>query len=285
LKPCEKLVSLQSDCYLYSPSQIAKELFFYPIYVGNFIYEDGYHLYRDSYDSILLMYIRKGSMTLEVNQQVIPAAAGSFVLVDCYQPHSYGSPVGYECLWIHFDGPNAKFWYQNIVSRRGNVITLADPVPTLNKLEEIFQTFHSGRIVNEALISKYINDILTSFLISGREKNKPPVYTSIVGRSISYMNDHFSENITVEKLAAQANLSQYHFIRLFKKEIGLPPHKYLLNIRINAAKYLLKNSALSVKHICYRTGFSCESVFCHSFKKHLGVTPSQYRHSISDVNL
>ena len=49
------------------------------------------------------------------------------------------------------------------------------------------------------------------------------------------------------------------------------------NTRIATAKYLLKNSRLSVKDICFTTGLSCESVFCSAFKRHQGMTPAQYR--------
>ena len=78
-------------------------------------------------------------------------------------------------------------------------------------------------------------------------------------------------------LAEQAGLSQYHFIRTFKKETGFTPHEYLVNTRLATARYLLKNTRLPVKDICFNTGFSCESVFCSAFKQHQGMTPAQYR--------
>jgi len=102
-------------------------------------------------------------------------------------------------------------------------------------------------------------------------------HTNAVEEVISYINKHFTENITIADLAEKAGFSQYHFIRIFKKETGMTPYEYIINIRINTAKYLLRNSQLSVKDICFSTGFSSESVFCNAFKKRLGITPTEYR--------
>ena len=107
----------------------------------------------------------------------------------------------------------------------------------------------------------------------------------VIGRevseeTISYINEHFKEEITTELLSERVGLSPFHFIRTFKKETGFTPHEYLVRTRIDMAKYLLKNTGMSVKNICFATGFSCESVFCSAFKKNSGVSPNSYRKSI-----
>ena len=144
-------------------------------------------------------------------------------------------------------------------------------------MHDIFHIFSAKKTVREPLISQYINDILTAFMLEKPSENMMPAYTGIAEKIIAYINSHFSEDIQVEHLAVRAGLSQYHFIRIFKNETGITPHRYLTEVRMNAAKYLLINSRLSVKDICYQTGFSSESVFCSAFKKSQGLTPSQYR--------
>ena len=62
-----------------------------------------------------------------------------------------------------------------------------------------------------------------------------------------------------------------------KKQTGFTPYEYLVNTRMNNARYLLKNSALPVKEVCFSTGFSSESSFCSAFKRIEGVGPTQYR--------
>ncbi len=276
MKSCEDFVSAESDYFVYMPSVTAQTMFFYPLYTGHFFYDAGYTLHRDSYDSFLLIYILHGNLHLDFNGKKEIAGEGSFVFLDCYRPHSYHTETDCEVLWCHFDGVTARNFYNSIASRLGNVFYLTDPHPTVNKLTEIYHVFSEGKPVREALLSKYINDILTTFLlyspISIDTSDRP-----MSERVISYIGEHFAEDISINELAQVAGLSQYHFIRSFRKETGFTPHEYLINIRINTAKYLLKNSQLSIKDICYQAGFSCESVFCSTFKRQLKMTPTEYR--------
>lgn len=277
MKSCEEFVAAESDYFVYSPSITAQEMFFYPLYTGHFLYQQGYQLHRDTYDSYLLMFIQSGNLTLEFEGRVQRAEAGHFVLLDCYQPHAYSCDNSCEILWCHFDGAAARMYYRTIAAHLGNIFSLPDSYPVYTKLNSIYRMFAEGKVIREPLVSKYLNDILTAFLLHSPDKVKSNNYANMAEEIISYINEHFTEDISVEQLATKAGLSQYHFIRTFKKETGLTPHEYLINTRISTAKYLLKNSRLPVKDICFNTGFSCESVFCSTFKKRLGISPAQYR--------
>ncbi len=281
MKSCESFVSPKSDYYVYSPSRNAHSMFFYPLYTGHFIYENGYHLYRDSYDSFLLMYIQNGSLTLEFEGKTMHIPSNRFVLLDCYKPHSYYSDSGWESIWLHFDGPTARAFYDSVVSHLGLSFTLTDPCPSLYRLTAIYDFFHEGKVIQEALISKYITDILTGFLIYSPLETGTAHDANVSEKIVSYINEHFAEDLYIEELAALAGMSPYHFIRVFKRGTGFTPHEYIVNIRLNTAKYLLKNTSLSVKSICFQSGFSRESIFCSAFKKKLGMTPAQYRSSDS----
>lgn len=277
MKSCEELVAPESDYFIYSPSRLALGMFLYPMQCGLFSYLPGYHLTRNSFDSFLLMYVQRGELSLTFEGQTQKVFSGQFVLIDCYKLHSYSTEKGWECLWCHFDGITARSYYNSIVSHLGNVFSMPDTWPVLNRLTAILKIFFEGLPVREPLLSKYLTDILTEFLLCNPGDLHAHNYTVMAEEIITYINEHFRENIPVEELASRAGLSQYHFIRIFKRETGFTPHEYLVNTRIATAKYLLKNSKLSVKDICFSAGFSCESVFCTAFRRHLGMTPVQYR--------
>ena len=279
MKSCEEFVASTSDYYIYSPSKLAQEMFLYPLQCGLFSYLPGYDLQRDSFDSFLLMYIQKGEMDLNTDGQTYHVTANHFVLLDCYRSHAYSTSGGFECIWCHFDGITARAYYENIVSRLSNVFFMPDPYPALSKLSSILKVFDSEAVVREPLLSKYLNDILTEFMLYLPSQVKSLNYISIAEEIITYINEHFADDLRIEELAAKAGLSHFHFIRVFKKETGFTPHEYILNTRIATAQYLLKNTKLSIKDICYNTGFSSESVFCSSFKHRQGMTPSQYRNA------
>ena len=277
MKSCENFVSEQSNYFVHLPSAAAEKTFFYPICTGDFIYEAGYSLKREAYDSFLLMYIRSGHLTLEYEGRTEVVNAGSFVLLDCYRPHVYYSDTGWESLWFHFDGPAARVHYELITSQLGQLFTLARPWPVLDKMTSLYRTFLHGEPVREALLSKLITDILTSLLLSAPSVPAAANHAGIAEDIVSYIQEHYAEDLTIQKLASRAGLSQYHFIRIFRRETGFTPHEYIRNFRINTAKYLLKTSRLSVKDICFETGFSSVSVFCSAFRKKNGLTPTEYR--------
>lgn len=92
-----------------------------------------------------------------------------------------------------------------------------------------------------------------------------------------YIKNNLEENLSLSKLAQQANLSTFHFFRLFKRSTGKTPYRYVLNERLHKAKVLLISSDENINQIAFKTGFGSASKFITRFKSLLGVTPKQYR--------
>jgi len=277
LKSIEPKVSHVSDYYINSPGKTAQEIFLYPLQCGVFTYEPGYELRRSSFDSFLLMYIQEGNIHLDFGEKRQSVPEKHFILIDCYQPHGYSAPEGAICTWLHFDGAQARNYYDFIVSRLGNVFSMEDSFPALRKMNSILRVFSENRQFLEPLLSKYITDILTEFMIYNPGGGTGGSSTEAVERALIYISEHFTEEIPVSRLAGLSGLSEYHFIRVFRQKTGYTPHEYIINRRMASVRYLLKYTKLTVKEICFSTGFSCESVFCIVFKKQHHLTPQQYR--------
>ncbi|WAL60267.1 helix-turn-helix transcriptional regulator [Thermocoleostomius sinensis] len=90
-----------------------------------------------------------------------------------------------------------------------------------------------------------------------------------------YINEHLHQVLNLSKIAAIAQLSPYHFLRLFKQRMGITPHQYILQCRLNRAKYLLQHSELSIVEIAAQTGFCDQSHLTRSCKRIMGMTPKQ----------
>lgn len=268
-----------SDYYVYTPSTLAKKLFFYPICIGSFRYESGYRLARDSYDSFLMMYILKGTCFVTVGSHTMQAMAGQLIFLDCYAPHAYGTDSGFETLWIHFDGPMARIFYETIVSEKGSLLYPAHPDAIHRSLYHIYDTFRSRAPIAEDQISGTITNILSDLLSSEKTQQVSGKTQIGISEAISHINKYFYKSITLQELADIAALSPYYFSRIFARETGMTPHKYLISTRMANAKFLLKTSQMSVKEIAIRSGFSDESGFCTAFKKQEGMTPKEYRSS------
>ena len=95
--------------------------------------------------------------------------------------------------------------------------------------------------------------------------------------AVEYINDHITEDITIDRICASIYMSKYHFCRLFKEKIGLTVMEYVLKTRIMMAKELLSFSNMSVTEISEACAFSSVSCFSRAFKSETGVSPLHYK--------
>ncbi|MTI81103.1 MAG: helix-turn-helix domain-containing protein [Firmicutes bacterium] len=100
-----------------------------------------------------------------------------------------------------------------------------------------------------------------------------------IERIVEYMYQHFGEKLTITALAKMVKMSESHFIRIFKKETGQSPMDFLMRVRINKAKKLLRSRSKNITEVSLQCGFSSTSHFSSSFTKHTGITPSNYQKS------
>lgn len=98
-------------------------------------------------------------------------------------------------------------------------------------------------------------------------------------RVIEYMHAHLSRPITIHELAAVVQLSPYHFARAFRQMHGVPPHRYLLRMRLEHARDLLARTDMSITEIAAACGYTSQHLV-RSFRRHIGTTPGDYRRTI-----
>ena len=97
----------------------------------------------------------------------------------------------------------------------------------------------------------------------------------------AYIEEHLAEPILLATLARLARLSPYYFCRAFRRSLGLPPHRYHSNRRIEHAKRLLAQPAPSVTDVGRIVGYSETSSFTAAFHKATGMTPTAYRRALT----
>ncbi len=92
-----------------------------------------------------------------------------------------------------------------------------------------------------------------------------------------WMAGHLVEEFSLGRLAAQAGLSKFHFQRLFKAATGVAPSRYHMDLRINEARRLLRETKMSVVDVALEVGYANPSHFARLFRRETGLTPSDYR--------
>lgn len=96
-----------------------------------------------------------------------------------------------------------------------------------------------------------------------------------VARARAFLEEHWIRNVPLDELATVAGVSKFHLARRFTEAVGLPPHTYQNQLRVNRAMDMLRDG-VSVQDAAVRTGFSDASHLCRHFKRFTGTTPGRF---------
>ena len=160
--------------------------------------------------------------------------------------------------------------------------------PQLEHILMMLQTeLHRGgdwisRLYVESLANVLMIHLLRQYSTSGTQRESE-YRGGLSDRKIlqvsEYIHAHLDRTIKISDLAEVAGMSQFHFSRLFKQSMGIPPHQYLLQQRVEKAKQLLTGTKETVAEIALQCGFSSQSQLTQHFRGATGMTPSLYRKS------
>ena len=127
----------------------------------------------------------------------------------------------------------------------------------------------------EELRSWFISKIQEASRNVATKKEKSS--NTIVSRAKEYIKNHYNKDISLDDVSREVNISPYYFSKLFKDETGVNFIEYVTSIRMERAKELLGNSDKSMKEICVDIGYGDANYFSRTFKKNVGVTPTEYK--------
>jgi len=153
-------------------------------------------------------------------------------------------------------------------------------------VDELIDETAGGKLLVESLASALTVRLLQAYASGATGAAATPLEPSLarwrlddarVRRAVEFMAEHLEDDIGLGDIAAAAHLSPYHFARMFKNTMGMPPHRYLGQLRIDAAKRMLASNELPLAQISAACRFSTQANFTRAFRRAVGVTPGEYR--------
>ena len=129
-------------------------------------------------------------------------------------------------------------------------------------------------------------DFLSSALIivlrelEGEEKKEKIFEDERLHRMITFIKEHYSEDISLSDIASSGNVSERECLRAFSRTLGTSPVQYLISSRLAESRKLLQMTDLSIGEVAYRTGFSTPAHFSRSFREDSGYSPTQWRRKL-----
>lgn len=276
------------------PSGHAPHVAFRPVRAGTITFEAGYRLSRRAIDEIIVAYFDSGTFHMRIGDVDEDVHAGQFMIADLSRQHEFSSPERSRDVYLHCTGPMARHYCTGIVERCGNVLSLDDPAPAVDALHRIYETLRDGEPIPDVRMSWYIDTLFTELATRarprhayGRDSGGSAVASGAgasqegIAKVRAYALRHPEAALDLASMAAMANMSKFHFAKSFKAVTGITPHRYVLGVRMERAKYLLCYTCEQVGAVGRACGFGQTSNFCVAFKGWTGMTPGEFRASVT----
>ena len=266
-----------SEIFFSTAGASTRRLFYYINACGHYYCEYGYKIRRNHMDNLLLMLIEKGEMRLEYGAQRYTAHAGDFVLLDASYPQYYDTAEYAEFYWMHVAGVNSFELCEHLTRARGGIVHRTPNNERAGVLMRyLVSQFATNQPVSDAEQSRALYSILC-YLMPGAQVVVPAQADGPARQAARFIQSHLGEDLSLQRIADEVHLSASHLIRLFRAELQHSPHEYIVLMRLDRAKYLLKTTDLPVKNIAAEVGYRTESSFTGAFTEKIGISPRKFR--------
>ena len=222
-----------------------------------------------------IIYIMEGECAAKYGDQTYHLSAKDFILYPPNTPQDYRYPgvIPTHAFWLHFGGTDIER-----ALREGG---LSGGVFHCRQNGDLPSLVHS--LTHEYRIKQPLWEIrgaglLLQFLAElGRAINPDQKMDDFVAALVERILIDPASDINIDAYAQKCGFSRSHFDCLFRTQVGMPPHQYLLGQRLKEASWLLRHTALPVSEIAAQVGFADAFYFSRLYKKKYGVSPKETR--------
>ena len=182
-----------------------------------------------------------------------------------------------EFYWMHISGLNTFELCDHLTNVHDGIVhRTPNNEKAAGLIRLLISQYANNQPVGDAEQSRLLYNILC-YLMPSTQVSAQSDQNGPVQKVIKYIHAHLSEDLSLERLAAEVYLSPSHLIRLFRAETQHSPHEYIVLLRMDRAKYLLKTTTIPIKTIAYEVGYRSESSFSGAFTERIGISPRKFR--------
>jgi len=282
---------------------LEKSLFFqddgYPIVVERREPQPPFPLHRHKFAELVI--ITAGSGLHAIRKEEYPVSAGDVFVITDNAPHEYRNMNALELINIMYDpilldmeswdvrslpGYRALFKLEPAYRRRHkfasrlrlNIENLAAVIAMIDRLDdELIRRQPGFQLMG---LSRFMEMVVFLSRCYGNLRATSSLLLMRIAESITHIEQHFTENISLDELASIAHMSLRTFTRTFRAAMGDSPMNYLIGLRVARAAKMIREGDSKITEIAFQSGFSDGSYFTRQFKRIMGCTPIQYKHRI-----
>ena len=237
------------------------------------------------HEEIEVIIVLDGSCDYRINLDSFVINKGDILIIDSQSLHSLTYIPSKNMTWASFvfninmlkssntDGALLKYIAPLLNHEHQLPIILKDNIDCYSKIDTAYE------LELKSLIFKFFSLLYKNDLIKKHQsKNNLTINTTDkIKLVLNYINDHYSEDISINTLAELCEYSEYHFMRFFKKHIGLTCVQYINNLRLEKSSILLTSTNNAIMDVSLEVGFDNLSYFNKLFKRKYNLTPKEFR--------
>lgn len=225
--------------------------------------------------------VHKGAMRWDASRASHHLPAGNVIMLNPGDVHAAGPVTEHGWSFRVFFLDNALFQTQS-EDVGGKLLRFAKPCLKSPRLGQMILELHlalerqSGALEAQSGLLRVFEELsLVQGTIPAEQKNSRSE-KSLIRRCKEFIHAHYAQNVSLADLSAAAETSPFHLLRSFRQHVGLTPHAYLVQTRVEAAKHLLR-ARTAIAEVAAITGFTDQSHLTRHFKRLTGVTPRRFR--------
>lgn len=268
--------------YFNSPSIKAKQLYYYPLWCGEYYVKSPYEIDRKYMDSFIAFWIEEGELSFSFDdRQDFTAKESSLIILDCKERNHYYTKSFCKFMFVHFNGQQIQPLYDYITRDKENRFNILDSEQsTFKQLFKLMkmQTSSTKELDYSELFYRLLIGLVDRMHFGQPDPSTPGRTPEMVTEAIGYLDEHYVDKITIGALCHQLGVSATLLSRNFHIYTNNSIHEYLISVRLLHAKQLLTTQPnLSIAEVADLCGFHDASHLNKSFNQQLGMTPSKFR--------
>ncbi|WP_256758874.1 AraC family transcriptional regulator [Cohnella sp. WQ 127256] len=255
------------------------------------------------HEEVEFLLILEGELTAFYREEQLILRKGDIALFGSSEPHTTMQSKEGSTKQLVFQIDLRKYWDLSTLNSMQHFSEVIRPLSSLNYIyrnnddariqtsaliQEIFQEMNDARIGYELAVSSRIKNILLLLLRHDTDMQLNYNDNRLLGRlqpAVDYVEQNLSEKLSVTEISSQLNMSYTHFIKTFKKAVGMSFTDFVVYKRIKKAEQQLLTSEVSIAEIAESVGFSNIGHFYDMFRRYNDCSPKEYKNKLRMPNV
>lgn len=234
------------------------------------------------HESYTIIFVEDGIGDYSCFKSNYITPSGSILVLNPYEVHAGqsldGSPWNFITMYIPQNIMRSAMF--NLTGKNELPLFAENTVTNLNLFKEGLSVFsdllmNKDEVESQSCLMQFLRNLIQGYACEA-DRGQLSNQGFIMAHKIrEYLHEHFLEDVSLQRLSTIFGTAEYNLVKIFKRYFQLPPHQYLLNLRIENSKRLLLQHYSSTE-AAYQSGFFDQSHFIRHFKKIIGITPGQF---------